>query len=70
MLKCLPFNWLRDTFDLSRNYYDRVGHFAQGFVPAIITREILLRKKPVVKAGAGCFLLLYLFEYQRSLRIH
>ena len=37
------FNWLRDTFELSRNHYDRVGHLAQGFVPAIITREILLR---------------------------
>lgn len=37
------FNWLRDTFDLSRNHYDRLGHLAQGFVPAIITREILLR---------------------------
>ena len=37
------FNWLRDTFDLSRNYYDRLGHFAQGFIPAIIIREILLR---------------------------
>lgn len=37
------FNWLRDTFELSRNYYDRVGHVAQGFVPAMIAREILLR---------------------------
>ena len=37
------FNWLRDTFDLARNYYDRVGHVAQGFVPAIVAREILLR---------------------------
>lgn len=37
------FNWLRDTFELSRNHYDRVGHLAQGFVPAIIAREILLR---------------------------
>jgi putative membrane protein len=44
------FNWLRDTFDLSRNYYDRVGHFAQGFVPAMIAREILIRKN-VVKIG-------------------
>ncbi len=43
------FNWLRDTFDLSRNYYDRVGHFAQGFVPAIIAREVLLRKSPLVQ---------------------
>ncbi|ARU31449.1 hypothetical protein CAP31_06980 [Sulfuriferula sp. AH1] len=37
------FDWLRDTFELSRNHYDRVGHLAQGFVPAIIAREILLR---------------------------
>ncbi len=43
------FNWLREVFDLSRNYYDRVGHFAQGFVPAIITREILLRNSPLVR---------------------
>jgi putative membrane protein len=41
------FNWLRDTFGLSRNYYDRVGHFAQGFVPAIIAREFLLRQSPL-----------------------
>ena len=41
------FNWLRDTFDLSRNYYDRLGHFAQGFIPAIIMREILLRTSPL-----------------------
>lgn len=39
------FNWLKEIFNLQRNYYDRLGHFAQGFVPAIITREILLRKK-------------------------
>lgn len=38
------FNWLRDTFALSRNYYDRWGHFVQGFVPALIAREILVRK--------------------------
>jgi putative membrane protein len=48
------FNWLRDTFDLSRNYYDRVGHFVQGFVPAMIAREILLRKS-VVKNCAWLF---------------
>ena len=48
------FNWLRDTFHLDRNYYDRVGHVAQGFVPAIIAREILLRKN-VVKQGAWLF---------------
>jgi putative membrane protein len=42
------FNWLRDTFELSRNYYDRLGHLAQGFVPAIVAREILLRRSPLV----------------------
>jgi len=38
------FNWLRDEFGLARNYFDRVGHFMQGFVPAMIARELLLRK--------------------------
>ena len=41
------FNWIRDTLDLSRNHYDRLGHFAQGFVPAIIARELLLRTSPL-----------------------
>jgi putative membrane protein len=41
------FNYLRDTFSLGRNHYDKVGHFAQGFVPAIIAREILIRKSPI-----------------------
>ena len=41
------FNWLRDTYALDRNYYDRVGHVFQGFVPAIIAREVLLRLSPL-----------------------
>jgi len=41
------FSWLRDEFGLARNYYDRVGHVAQGFVPAMIAREILLRNRVV-----------------------
>ena len=41
------FNWIRDTFHLARNNYDKVGHFAQGFIPAILTREILLRTSPL-----------------------
>jgi putative membrane protein len=41
------FNWLRDTFHLGRNHFDRVGHFAQGFVPAIVAREVLLRTSPL-----------------------
>jgi putative membrane protein len=51
------FNWLRDAFDLDRNYYDRVGHFVQGFVPAMIAREILLRKQ-VVKQGPWLFFII------------
>jgi len=45
------FNWIKDAFDLGRNHYDRLGHFAQGFIPAIIAREILLRKSPLKKGG-------------------
>ena len=50
------FNWLRDEYGLGRNYYDRVGHFAQGFVPAIVAREILVRHA-VVRRGAWLFVL-------------
>ena len=39
--------WLQDLFGFERNHYDRIGHFAQGFVPALLTREILLRKTPI-----------------------
>jgi putative membrane protein len=39
--------WIQDIFNLSRNPYDKIGHFMQGFVPAIVTREILLRGKYV-----------------------
>ncbi len=38
------FDTLKDIFDLTRNNYDKVGHFVQGFVPALITREIIIRK--------------------------
>lgn len=37
-------DWARDTFHLARNHYDRLGHIAQGFVPAILVRELLVRK--------------------------
>lgn len=37
------FDWLRTNFDWQRNHYDRLGHFAQGFVPAIIARELFIR---------------------------
>jgi putative membrane protein len=50
------FSWLRDEFGLARNYYDRVGHFMQGFVPAIVAREILLRNRVISGRGWLFFL--------------
>jgi putative membrane protein len=43
--------WAQDVFDLARNPYDRLGHFVQGFVPAIVAREILLRCTPLKRGG-------------------
>jgi len=37
--------WMQDWFEFSRNHYDRIGHLAQGFIPAILAREILWRKQ-------------------------
>ncbi|SHK23304.1 DUF2238 domain-containing protein [Desulforamulus aeronauticus] len=48
------FNWLQEIFNLDRNYYDRLGHFAQGFVPAMVAREILVRKK-IIKNNRWLF---------------
>lgn len=39
--------WLQDLFDFQRNHSDRIGHFAQGFIPAFIVREVLYRTKAV-----------------------
>jgi putative membrane protein len=48
----VPFGfWLQQVLDFSRNPYDRIGHFAQGFVPAIVAREILLRCTPLKSGG-------------------
>lgn len=41
------FDWLKEIFDFERNNYDKVGHLAQGFIPAIIAREILIRNHVV-----------------------
>ncbi len=41
------FDWIKEVFDLSRNNYDKVGHFAQGFIPAMIVRELFVRKNIV-----------------------
>ena len=47
------FSWLRDTLDLSRNHFDRVGHFMQGVTPALVMREVLQRR---TKIGRGVWL--------------
>lgn len=52
-------DWFKDFLGLERNHYDRLGHFAQGFVPAILVREILLRVARLPQSGwiaflAGC----------------
>ena len=39
--------WVQDALGLARNHYDRLGHFAQGFVPAMLAREVLLRRSPL-----------------------
>lgn len=48
-------NWVREAFGLSRNHYDRLGHFAQGFVPAMLAREIVLRRGIITRAGWAAF---------------
>jgi putative membrane protein len=48
--------WLQDLLALERNPYDRIGHFMQGFVPAMVAREILLRGKFVAGARMVGFL--------------
>jgi len=49
-------NWVQDWLDLSRNHYDRLGHLAQGFIPAILVREILIRLSPL-RRGRWLFFL-------------
>ena len=62
--------WMQSVLHFSRNPYDRVGHLAQGFVPAIIAREMLFGAHRS-SAAAGCFIyLLHLPGDQRLLRVH
>jgi putative membrane protein len=44
-------DWVRDAFDQSRNNYDKLGHFVQGFIPAMIAREIVVRLRVFNFAG-------------------
>jgi putative membrane protein len=52
--------WVADQFDLARNHYDRFAHVVQGFVPAILAREVLLRRTPL-KPGGWLFVLVSCF---------
>ena len=50
------FDWIKEFFNQTRNNYDKVGHFAQGFIPAMIVREIFVRKKIIQGRGWLSFL--------------
>jgi len=47
-------NWFRDAFGLSRNHFDRLGHFFQGVIPAMFARELLVRTSPL-RSGKWLF---------------
>ena len=51
------FDWLREAFHWHRNHYDRLGHFAQGLVPAMIAREVFIRRSVIAKRGWMPFLI-------------
>jgi putative membrane protein len=50
--------WMQDAFGFARNHYDRIGHLMQGFVPALIAREILLRRSPLTRGKWLFFIVL------------
>ena len=50
--------WVRDALGLARNHYDRLGHFAQGFVPAMVARELFIRWNTVPVAKWRNFLII------------
>jgi putative membrane protein len=39
--------WMEQAFGFTRNHYDRIGHFAQGFIPALLAREVFIRASPL-----------------------
>ena len=62
-------SWAQEAFGLARNHYDRLGHLVQGFVPAIVARELLLRTSPLRRGGwlnflvfAACLAISALYE--------
>ena len=68
------FDWLAEVFGWQRNNYDKLGHFAQGFVPAIVAREILIRKNVVATPAwrnffIVCFCLGFIFTMETKTMI-
>ena len=51
------FDWIKETFHQSRNNYDKVGHFMQGFVPAMIIRELFIRKQVIANLAFFNFII-------------
>ncbi|WP_026715670.1 DUF2238 domain-containing protein [Flavobacterium gelidilacus] len=51
------FDWIKEVFEQSRNNYDKVGHFAQGFVPALIIRELFIRKNVIANKSFFNFII-------------
>jgi putative membrane protein len=51
------FEWIKEVLDQSRNNYDKVGHFAQGFVPALIIRELFIRKNVIANKSFFNFII-------------
>lgn len=51
--------WMQETFHLARNPYDGIGHLAQGFIPAMVARELLLRQTPL-RPGRWLFVMVVL----------
>jgi putative membrane protein len=49
--------WMKSAFHFTRNHYDRIGHFAQGFVPAMVAREVLIRRDVVRTRGWRYFII-------------
>ncbi|HMV31905.1 MAG TPA: DUF2238 domain-containing protein [Gemmatimonadales bacterium] len=57
--------WVRDAMGWTRNHYDRLGHLAQGFIPALVAREVLLRTSPL-RPGKWLFFLVLCFALALS----
>lgn len=45
------FEYLKEPLGFTRNNFDKLGHFAQGFIPAMVAREVLIRKSVIPSAG-------------------